>query len=234
MDPTEAIVLKHLSHLGYTNVIYEPSPNETPDFLINGEIAVEVRRLNQNHSGPNGSEGLEQVSIPLWNGIKKLLPTLGPPLRGESWFVYFRFSRPVGDFKGFVPNLKKALVAFQASSLPAGGTVYRGQGIEVDLIKASTPLATYFVLGGCSDEQSGGWLLHEMGKNIELCAAEKAAKISAVRSNYGEWWLALVDHIGFGLDDFDREQFRDQVKIKHSWDKIVVISPNDPTRWFEV
>ena len=89
-------------------------------------------------------------------------------------------------------------------------------------------------MAGCSDDESGGWLLAEMETNIRHCASEKAHKIAKVRSKYPEWWLALVDHIGYGLDEFDREMFRDQVSVAHTWDKIVLIDPRDHTRWFEI
>jgi hypothetical protein len=90
------------------------------------------------------------------------------------------------------------------------------------------------VMAGCSDEESGGWLLSEMETNIRYCVSEKARKIAKVRPKYSTWWLALVDHIGYALDDFDREMFREQVSIQHSWDKIILIDPRDHTRGFEI
>ena len=73
-----------------------------------------------------------------------------------------------------------------------------------------------------------------MEKNIRYCAAEKLRKVSKVRSRYPEWWLTLVDYVGFGIDDYDLEMFRNQVRIEHDWDRIVVIDPNEPTRYFEI
>ena len=73
-----------------------------------------------------------------------------------------------------------------------------------------------------------------MKENIQYCATEKSRKTGHLRAKYNEWWLVLVDHIGFGLDDFDREQFRAQVSIQHDWHKIVVVSPNDPAKYFEI
>ena len=91
-----------------------------------------------------------------------------------------------------------------------------------------------FVMAGCTDQESGGWLLAEMETNIRHCASEKARKISKMRPKYPTWWLALVDHIGRGLDDFDTAMFREQFSIEHAWDKIIVIDPGDHTRWFEL
>jgi len=47
----EGIVKAYLEHWGYENIVYEPIKNETPDFLINNETAIEVRRLNQHYFG---------------------------------------------------------------------------------------------------------------------------------------------------------------------------------------
>ena len=76
--------------------------------------------------------------------------------------------------------------------------------------------------------------MSEIETNIRHCASEKSRKIEKVRPKYPQWWLALVDHIGYALNDFDREMFRNQVSIEHNWDKILVIDPRDHTRWFEM
>ena len=58
------------------------------------------------------------------------------------------------------------------------------------------------------DGESGGMVLSELSTNIPLCIAEKTRKVKKLQSRYPEWWLVLTDHIGFRLDDLDRQQFR--------------------------
>jgi hypothetical protein len=234
MDPTEKLVCVHLKHRGFTNIIYEPDGNIPPDFLVNGTIAIEVRRLNQNYFDEIKAKGLEEVAIPLSNQIKNLLGSLGAPVNGESWFVFFRFKRPIEQWRSLEPKLLQALKTFIASPVKQKGGIYRSGGFELDVFRASKAHATIFVIGGYSDQDSGGWVLSEMENNIRHCAAEKSRKIEKFRHKYGEWWLGLVDHIGYGLDDFDREMFRAQVSIEHDWDKIILINPTDPTRSFEI
>lgn len=235
MDATEKHVNDHLAHRGFAGVVYEPDGNVPPDFLIDGRIAVEVRRLNQNHFTGSEAKGLEEVAIPLWNKIKQLLGKLGGPTRGESWFVHFRFSRPIEAWKTLEPKLRQGLQDFISDVNHSRRVVVEAQGIELEVIcKTSKPHSTMFVMAGCSDEESGGWLLAEMETNIRHCASEKSRKIAKVKSKYPEWWLALVDHIGYGLDDFDREMFRDQVSVEHGWDRILIIDPKDHKRWFEI
>lgn len=234
MDATEKLVADHLAHRGYTDVVYEPDGNVPPDFLVNRSVAIEVRRLNQNHFQGSDAKGLEEVAIPLWKKIEKLIASFGSPTASESWFVFFRFGRPVESWKTLEPKLRNTLQAFVDSSTKAKGTIALEGGFELDVFRSSSPHPTIFLMGGCSDNESGGWLLAEMETNIRHCANEKSRKIAGVRAKYGEWWLALVDYIGYSLDEFDREMFRDQVSIQHDWDKILIIDPRDHTRWFEI
>jgi len=122
-----------------------------------------------------------------------------------------------------------------AASIKSRQIIATGTNFELEVFcRTSKPHSDMFVMAGCADEDSGGWLLAEMETNIRHCASEKEGKVAKVRSKYPEWWLSLVNHIGYGLDDFDREMFRDQVSITHTWDKILIIDPRDHTRWFEI
>jgi hypothetical protein len=109
-----------------------------------------------------------------------------------------------------------------------------GERFKVDLYPASTVLPTFFVVGGYTDDQSGGWLLSEMEENLRICINEKTHKVSSVRSKYPEWWLVLVDHITYGLSSNDQDMFREQISIVHGWDKVIVVSASNHTHAFEI
>src|SRR5206468_13124046 len=70
MDKSEQIAESHLRSRGFQDIMYEPDGNVPPDFLVDGQIAVEVRRLNQNEDTPEGPRGLEEAAIPLQAKIK--------------------------------------------------------------------------------------------------------------------------------------------------------------------
>jgi hypothetical protein len=234
LKASEKLVQQHLAHRGFESIVYEPDGNVPPDFLINGTIAIEVRRLNQNYSDGSQTQGLEEVAIPLWMHIKNLVKSLGPSPATESWFVSYRFCRPVESWKTLGPKIESALEAFSQRPVREKDTILIENAFEVDVFRASKVHSSMFLLGGCSDNESGGWLLPEMERNIRHCVSEKSRKIAGLRSKYSQWWLALVDHIGYGLDDFDREMFRDQVSIESDWDRIFIIDPRDSTRYFEI
>jgi hypothetical protein len=53
MNREEKVAKTYLEKLGLGEVLFEPNGNVPPDFLINGRIAVEVRRLNQHYMKGN-------------------------------------------------------------------------------------------------------------------------------------------------------------------------------------
>jgi hypothetical protein len=46
--------------------------------------------------------------------------------------------------------------------------------------------------------------------------------------------LIFVDRIGYGIDDCDRQLYREQLGIKHNWDKVILLSPIDYRLAFEI
>jgi hypothetical protein len=234
MDASEKIVADFLAHRGYIDVVYEPDGNVPPDFLVDGRIAVEVRRLNENYEVGAGHEGLEEIRIPLSKKVRSLALSLGRPTHGSSWFVSFRFGRPV-SWKKLKPKVRGALEGFIKAITHQKTSVALGNGFELEIFRASNPHPTFYVMAGCRDAESGGFLVGDLARNLQICISEKTKKIANVRSKYAEWWLVLVDHIAYGcLDDFDRKQLQDQGILKHDWKKIILVDPQDHTRAFEI
>ena len=80
MDSTEKVVSAHLASRGFTDVLYHPDGDVTPDFLVNRKIAIEARRLNQNHFTESETKCLEEIATPLRTKIPELLRELGTPV----------------------------------------------------------------------------------------------------------------------------------------------------------
>ncbi len=235
MDDSEKVANDYLEFLGFESIAYEPDGNMPPDFLVNGRIAIEVRRLNQNERTASGFRGLEEIAIPLQMKIGRLLASLGPPKSGSSWFVHYTVRRPVPEWDVLRPAIRQRLIAFRDNrSADRSTAITIPDCIEIELIRASKTHATCFVPGGYSDDDSGGWVFQETQKNLRLCIDEKTLKIAHVRDKYPEWWLILVDRIGYGVDDCDRQMFHKHLGIKHSWDKVILLSPLDHRSAFEI
>jgi hypothetical protein len=177
--------------------------------------------------------GLEEVDIPLLHRLSNLLDSFGPPQAGRSWFLIYRFSRPVENWKSLRPKIAEWL-----QSLRSGATGGRHDQVfgtfTLTAVPASTPKDREFLVSGMSDEESGGWLLELIRDNAQICIQEKTKKIAAHRNQYSEWWLVLIDHIGYALNEFERGLLRDQPKILHDWDKVILVNPLNHTSSFEV
>ena len=236
MDDSEHLAEKYLLALDCGAVVFEPDGNIPPDFSVDARIGVEVRRLNQNYEKSDGSiEGLEELAIPLWQRLKKLLLGLGPSADGESWFVAMDFHRPLGPWKSLKVKIEQELRAFMDSPIRSPKTLKITKNFKLGISHASKDHGTFFLLGGSSDYDSGGWVMSEVAKNLRLCIDEKERKIARYRAKYSEWWLLLADYIDFSMEPDDRRLFRTEVmpSIRHSFSRIVLIDPRDHRRAFE-
>jgi hypothetical protein len=91
MKVSEEMAFRYLSSLGPSHIAYEPDGNRPPDFLVDGRIALEVRRLNYHAvNGPDGASGIESIQFALLRIMREMLPSLGPPKMGTSWLVHYR------------------------------------------------------------------------------------------------------------------------------------------------
>nr|WP_162486439.1 hypothetical protein [Stenotrophomonas acidaminiphila] len=233
MDSSEIATKELLVHMGFTDIAYEPDGNVPPDFVINGGIAVEVRRLNQNFDDGSGARGLEEVTYPLWQKMTRLVESIAET-NGVSWFVFFRFSRPAPPWKEIELQLRGALLEFTARADKRRMVVLSLPNFEVEVAEASNSLETFFCMGGMSDRQAGGWVVSEFIANIEHCASEKLRKTLPFRDKYKSWWLALTNFTGMRLDEKDQDQLRQHLPSQDGWDKILLINPHSPTDWIEL
>jgi hypothetical protein len=235
-DACEKLARDHLVYLGFNSIVHEPDGKNPPDFLVNGRIAVEVRRLNQNELTGSGFRGLEEIRIPTEERICQLLLSLGPAKSGTSWFVGYNLKRPVPPWREVEAELRRRLEVFRDDeSHQEPSRIRVAEGFEIHIFhKAGNPHPTFFVYGGGSDADTGGFTFVETQKNLRLCIAEKTSKIARVRHKYPEWWLVLVDRIGYGVEACDRKLFSEHLEIDHDWDRVILLSPLDPTWSFEV
>jgi hypothetical protein len=237
MDESESLVRNHLQHRGFKRIVYQPDGNIPPDFLVDGRIAVEVRRLNENEVTESGELcGLETLRISTQRKLHKLLRSLGPAASGNSWFVGLNLKRPVPRWKHVEPELRRQLEEFRDNeSGQRLCTIKVAEGLEIKIFhKASRLHPTCFVFGACSDHDTGGFVLSNTQRNLRLCVQEKMRKIAPVRHKYPEWWLVFVDQISFGVGDCDQELFREHLGVEHDLDHVILLNPQDARRAFHL
>jgi hypothetical protein len=166
--------------------------------------------------------------------MTRLLPTIGSSVTDETWFVAFDFRRPLDPWKTLEPNIKSVLLSFLTSPSRSMARFQVAPNFEIAVYPASRWHGSSFILGGATDDDSGGFVLGEVHSNLQLCSAEKERKIASFRSKYSEWWLVLPDHIGYGVDYRDHEDYANVLSFPHRWDRIVLVDPRDHLRSFEI
>lgn len=184
MNDSEKSVYEYLTSQGFGTVVYEPDGKVPPDFLVDGRIAVEVRRLNQNEETATGHRGLEEVSKPLNALVEKALAAMGPPVDGASWLVLYTYTRPLPPWRKLEELLLNALREVRDQPSLRDHEARVTSKVRLSFARASKVHPYLFVLGGSSDHDSGGFVVSEMAQNLRICIAEKSLKVSRVRSRY--------------------------------------------------
>jgi len=167
--------------------------------------------------------------------MRKLIETYGPSVPGmQSWYIFYRFTRPIPAWKDLSVRVANALDSLPAVAAKPKYSFDLGDGFELTAHASKLSLPWRFRHFGHSDDQSGGFLIEEIEANLKLCIAEKLKKIAPYRIKYREWWLILPDHIGFGLDEFDQQIFRSEVKLTLGFDRVILLDPRNSSRCFEL
>ncbi len=236
MDESERIAERYLKSAGFGEVKYEPDGNVPPDFLVDGRIAIEVRRLNQNHECTTGkAKGREEVFIPFFRGLEQYLPTIAPSQGRGSWYVVPCFSRPLEKWPVLRQKINAALLEFARAPSKKPSPIHITPHLEL-LLDGPTEkfYPGLFVLGAALDEDQGGGVLSEVLRNLAICVPEKQAKVAAYRAKYPEWWLVLTNHIGHTLTPEDQCRIRDLFQVSNTFDKIILVNRHDPADAFEI
>ena len=227
---------------------------DPPDFVADGTLGVEVRRLNCQVKG----QGEEEFEQPLGRLIKATIKGMTPK-RG-TWIVYGEFPYAEG-----LPDAKEAKKGIQQAVLPLTERVdgevldelrsrYLNRcehsheldlleelhlclpcGIHLDLVEVESS-SPGFKLGNISQ---GKGILLEAGlkKSMEFAIEVKTTKIKDREQDY-EWWLVLVDHIGVvpgsGLSGTELADLCRGVRVTAPWSRVVIVSRRTPEWWYEL
>jgi hypothetical protein len=212
------------------SVQHEPLGKACPDFLLAGRIAVEARRLNQNHFHPDGvTEGLEEITVPMVRWLERRLREFGAPSDDGSWYITLRWRRPLPHPRFIRPKFLQELKTFKGRPAEFEQRIEVHANLHLELRRAFWSYDQFFVLASTHDQDQGGFIVAEALRNTQLCIDEKAGKSELSLNLFGEWWLVLVDKTSLGL------QMNDWVELSHlgllnkrHWSKVVILSPEFP------
>jgi hypothetical protein len=219
----EIIAEKYLHTIIRNSIVYEPDGNVAPDFLIDGNIAVEVRRLTQNYFGEAKVESTEVVQIPFLDLIRNTLNEFDIVDTNKTYWVTAYIDRPIDKMKKVRIELIKNLNSFLDSGLKMPYEIETKIGFGIKINQSSDFNGKIFRLASFRDKQRQGWLHSELIKNIKYCIKDKTEKISRVVGKYPCWWLVLVNHIASGVPKSIYELVDKQLEIKEPWERLIII-----------
>lgn len=221
MNIDEQIAKEYLESKGFLSV-YEPDGNIPPDFSVNGNIGVEVRRLNQSHDGRSKSQGLEEVSISLERMVNGIFEDFPKQDGQEGYWVELEYRRPVKKISSMRSSVRAVLDEFLRGSRELPARLHVTPNLVLNVLCSSAATANQFDLGVVMDDDVGGWTVSIYSTEIERCIVEKTRKIGEYHSAYKNWWLLLIDHIGMLVGD-DVSKLLKSITKRSSWDRIIVL-----------
>lgn len=231
MNQDEKIAEAYLKNK-YKDVVYEPDGNIPPDFSVNGNVGVEVRRLNQQHRENGNTKGLEEQSIPLKKTIEAELSNYPKDPNGNNFWLLLRYQRNIGKVKDIKKNTKLAIAGFQAQNESIPYSYKLSDNVTIEFVAKSPSLSRKYKIGIDSDQNSGGWVVNMYVQDTTHCINEKEQKIKPYRASYSEWWLLLVDHINC-MDSYDKQDIVSSLKKPAAFKRVIVIK-QDGSSQFEI
>jgi len=197
MDRQEELTEAYLKALGFKDVVFEPEgKSKLPDFQIDGNIAVEVRRLNQHYFTKDKVRGLEEGRIPLFQLIESSLSQFDSQYKGRSYWISIRFHRPIGKSNTNKKAIIKALTDFLSKPFSLPCDVKATDSISFRVWASQAMEGKVFRFAGGTDREGGGWVLAEFKKNFNHCvkAKRKRSRTTMTNTLHGGlfWWTKLL------------------------------------------
>jgi hypothetical protein len=226
MNREELIVFEHLIKLHGKGVLPVLAHNDPPDIVIDSSIGIEVTRLNQHFFESEKPEGLESLSFPLEDALEEVLNSFNHLYAGKSYWVCIDFKRPLNSSIHQVKkDMKLALnnlLASKTIKFPYQVTV--NSEIAFSIYESSPGNGKLFPRGGTDDFNAMGQNISTYATNIHYCINKKSSIIQKKLDRYSNWWLYLVDCIGFGLSQEEILEVAKGIGDLGNFDKIVVLS----------
>ena len=234
MDQAELIAQQHLFFRfpGSDRIVHEPDGNITPDFLVDGQIAIEVRRLNEHDWNNDKPRPLEESEIPLVRQIRPLINS-NVYLCEKTLGIIMHFGRPLPNKRSIENGTKRFLDDIKRSSEPQGMRKEVAPRVHLICTGDFVSTGTAFKLLGWWDDNQGGSILSLVERNVRICLDNKSRKVRPNKQKYPVWWLLLVDYVSAGANDYERPEFKDALSLSHDFDRVLIVDPLEITHTLE-
>ena len=188
--------------------------DDPPDYVIDGDIAVEVTRFDMDE---------ESITKPLERVFEEVFEEYSRPDDHQGWWV------GVGcDVNKKLPEKKDTKEVIRTAIKELREQICleyldEDSGIEISFIPGSHP---GFSLMGAGPNMSE-WLLPELKRKIQSSIDRKLKLERSRVDKYKAWWLLLVGHKypgpDFRLSKSAMKELHDSMKIPYPWLRVVVL-----------
>jgi hypothetical protein len=221
----EKIAYDYFITMGFKKIYHEPDGNIPPDFLLNESIAVEVRRLNQ-HFNYKKDIPIEKLEYQLIPRVTNLLKSFKVPDIDSSAFLTFSYARPLKVDKKLLSDIRVVLRNHLQSIKEVKEYRIR-ENLTVRIWPSKRILPNIYHIGILSDQDTGGFIISLIYQNLKLVIDEKNSKIKPYFNKYDEWWLLLIDRIGYTLHDEEINRLISIPLENYYFKKVILISGFD-------
>lgn len=232
MKPEEKITERFLIELGLSEIVYEPKGQRAPDFSINNEIGVEVRRLNKYVLSNNKTKPIEELQFDLIPKLERLFKSYNDGTHTTSYFIGIAFIRPINVSKSLISQVQSILDNHPSNAVTI--TEYQvNENLLISIIPSDERFEHQYVFGSSTDFDRGGFVLSDILNSLNIIVPDKQRIVEPHFNDYKKWWLILVDYIGYDLiRESEKETLRKVFRINHLFERIYLISPIDEKRGF--
>jgi hypothetical protein len=224
MKSEEKIANEYLRSEGYNSVIYEPDGKVPPDFLIDGNIAVEVRRLNENYFSGDKLIGHYEEYVRLWDILNHFLLSYTNESLESSYWLSFGYERPIPSSSQLKKNLKIQLDRFIQKPDPTI-KIQVTPSFFIWLYLKESEEKNEIIVASAHNGNGGGSVTQIYISNINYCFKEKSIKIEKFKNNYPQWWLVLVDTMFYRMISNSKDKLKDNIVLPNEWEKLIILDP---------
>ncbi len=216
MKKEEKIASDYIEKRYFTKPISEPDGNVPPDLLII-DIAIEVRRLNENRLLPKGFQGIEQLHFK----FKSIINRISKKIRYNGIKSYFISYTVKNTDLRLLENQLLIKLRDLYNRMPDKES-FNLCNIKFSVFPAIKLKCSYTV-GGFIDRDEGGFEADIYVRNIKLCIDDKTTKVKLnAIIFYKHWWIILIDHLK--LSPLSQVAINEILKIdKHFFEKVIII-----------
>jgi hypothetical protein len=213
------------------DLVHEPDGNIAPDFLLDGRIAIEVRRLGEHAPGLNPTP-LIQTGIPFQRRLRSIAATV-PRHEDRTLLMWVGYSRPLPSVRELEAGVGPFLERLAVVPEPAGMSRLVTPTVELKCLDVRRSASRQFTFAWI-DHNGWGTPIDVLRRNLGLCILDKLNKTAWVRNRYPVWWLLLVNELPFGADECERLDDHEWSALAAGWDDVIVIDWTDDYPAFEL